>query len=184
MDKPTNRPSIDSLRETQYMKLLEYAALRANRPFSRQNAIDEAGILGESFDTYVDVIYTSTGSDQYAIQVDTLPKYIAFREFEEAVISATEAKAEAKTARTLAVVAIVLSAALALLQFYFQVAGTLKLDAGQVNQLVQASQSIEKSESNRLDALNSKLDETNKALLRLDQNQTELLNRLKPKAVR
>jgi len=102
---------------------------------------------------------------------------------DEAVKSAKDAQHEATTARRIAVIAIVISAVLALIQVYFQINGELKLEAGQINQLVEATQSIEKSQTSRLDTLNSKVEETNKALLELKQSLADRLDPGKRKPV-
>jgi hypothetical protein len=185
MDELPNRTSIDHLRQTDYMKLLEYGVAKAGRPFTREEAIAGARVSTEGFDAYLGTLYVeaSRGSGQYALTIDTLPMYIGFRELDEALKGAKDAQREAITARRIAIIAIVISAVLALIQVYFQINGEMQLDAGQVRQLVQASESIEKSQATRLDAINNKVEETNKALLEMKQGQMDLLVPKKRKPV-
>jgi len=173
------RASIDHLRETEYMKLLEYAVASAGNLFTRDQAIKDAGVSAEGFDGYIGTIYAEDSANRgyYGLTLETLPTYIQFRELDEALKGAKDAQHEAKIARRTAIVAIVISAVLALIQVYFQINGDLKIEAGQVHQLVEASQSIEKSQVTRLDTLNSKVEETNKTLLELKQSLPELLDR-------
>jgi hypothetical protein len=178
MEELPSRTSIDHLRQTEYMKLLEYAVANAGRLFTREEAIADAGVSTEGFDGYAGTIYaeTSPGSGQYGLTLDTLPMYIGFRELDEALKGARDAQREATTARRIAIMAIVISAVLALIQVYFQINGEMKIDAGQVRQLVQASESIERSQAVRLEAISSKVEEANKALLEMKQTQSDLLD--------
>jgi hypothetical protein len=185
MKELPNRTSIDSLRQTEYMKLLEYAVTSAGKLFTRDQAIAGAGVSAQGFDDYVGTIYAEAdpSSGQYGLTLNTLPTYIQFRELDEALKGAKDAQHEAKIARRTAIIAIVISAVLALIQVYFQINGVLKIETGQVRQLVEASQSIEKGQATRLDTLNSKVEETNKALLELKQSLPELLDRAKGQRV-
>lgn len=160
------------------MKLLEYAVANAGRLFTREEASAGAGVSTEAFDAYLDTLYAeaSPSSGKYGLTLETLPMYIGFRELDEALRGGKDAQREATTARRIAIVAIVISAVLALIQVYFQINGEMKLDAGQVRQIVQASESIEKSQATRLEAIGSKVEEANKALLEMKQTQTNLLD--------
>ena len=73
--------------------------------------------------------------------------------------------------------AIVISAVLALIQVYFQINGELKLEAVRFTSSLKHVNRLEKSQTTRLDSLNSKVEETNKALLELKQS---LADRLDP----
>ena len=48
MEELPNRTSIDHLRQTEYMKLLEYAVASAGRLFTREEAIAGAGVSAKA----------------------------------------------------------------------------------------------------------------------------------------
>jgi hypothetical protein len=158
------------------MKLLEYAVAHAGGVFTREQAVAEAGVSREGFDAYIGLLYVEDlpGTGNYCLTLETLPMYIGFRELEEAVKSAQDAQNKATTARRIAITSILISALLALIQVYFQINGSMKIDAAQLRELVQASQSIEDSQAKRLDALNSKVEEITKLLLEVKQTQSDL----------
>jgi len=161
------------------MKLLDFAVVRGADPFSASDATTALNEVTETdFNNFIDIIYAKkpdNGTPKYAALVDVLPKYIQFREFEEAQISARDAKKEARTAKTLAFLAMALAIVLAVIQIAFQVKGDVKINDGQLRQLVTAPQTIEKAETTGLDEIKKQLEDTNKALQQINQNESEIL---------
>lgn len=172
-EQPT---TLSTLRDTAYMKLLEYAANNAGKPFSREAAISGAGVRDEAFDVYVGVIYVeaSPQSGTYLITTDALPKYIEFLELEEARAASKAANAEAKSARKIAIAATVIAGALASGQIILQVTGEVRLDDAQARQLVQVTETIDKNQAAGLGEIKTRLDAANGVLGEIKQNTSRI----------
>jgi hypothetical protein len=97
--------------------------------------------------------------------VETIPNYISFLELEDS-------RRNASQAWWFAVLAIVVSMLLAGFQIYIQIAGEIKLDVGQFNQLVQTSASVGNNQVKQLEAINLKLEKTNEGFKEINMKPT------------
>ena len=167
-------PTLEDLRDSDYMKLLAYAASMIGKTFDSADAEKDIQVIRSSFSSYIDVIYTETppSSGKYAITVDSLLKFTEFLEFKEAREHAVDAKRESANARFIAIIAIFISVFLSLSQIGYQHWGSTTIDKEQLGQLVAASTSsdptrtaIEAANSPQIEKLRSLVETNHQALL-------------------
>jgi hypothetical protein len=176
--------TLDQLRGSDYMKLMEYTAGRIGNPFTSAEAISAAKVSQQSFDAYVDILYAKTASesDKYSMTVDAVPRYIEFLEFQQARDDAIAAKKEATNALTVAIIAIIVSGLLAIGQIAYQAFGSTKLDSDQINALLVASSAseptkiaIEATRSPQLEALHAVVEANHQSLVQAVKDQINAL---------
>jgi len=176
-----SEPSLESLKTSPYMKLMGYVVSRVGVGFTKEEAVHGADVTEEDFESFKNILYGSTPDDdgKYPIAIDAIPAYIQYREFQEAQISAQDAKKEARLATKIAVggilaavAAIVVSIILAFIPIWFEHPVEVKLKDDQTNQLASISKSLETG-GTRLDSVKTQVENISAELQKMNNMEIE-----------